>query len=216
MPPALEEKLLHFVDQVLPRCGAIVLSDYGKGVLSDLLLRRIIDAANHQSVPVIVDPKSSDFSLYKGASVITPNEREVASSVPIKIKDNEDLGRAAEYRDNETGMHVIRMSRLSAKLAKEIGLTDEACQLMLQASPIHDVGKIGIPDEILLKPGKMNEKEWKIMKKHPYLVDIFKRALPEMIRIVKELPDEDSADVLKVYRKNGSNKWPQKSLSSIR
>ena len=50
----------------------------------------------------------------------------------------------------------------------------------------------------------------------PYLVDIFKQALPEMIRIVKELPDEDSADVLKVYRKNGSNKWPQKSLSSIR
>ena len=126
------------------------------------------------------------------------------------------LGRAAEYRDNETGMHVIRMSRLSAKLAKEIGLTDEACQLMLQASPMHDVGKIGIPDEILLKPGKLNEKEWKIMKKHPDLVDIFKRALPEMIRIVKELPGEDSADVLKVYRKNGSNKWPQKSLSSIR
>ena len=69
------------------------------------------------------------------------------------------LGRAAEYRDNETGMHVIRMSRLAAKLAKEIGLTDEACQLMLQASPMHDVGKIGIPDEILLKPGKLNEKE---------------------------------------------------------
>ena len=69
------------------------------------------------------------------------------------------LGRAAEYRDNETGMHVIRMSRLSAKLAKEIGLTDEACQLMLQASPMHNVGKIGIPDEILLKPGKLNEKE---------------------------------------------------------
>ena len=48
------------------------------------------------------------------------------------------------------------------------------------------------------------------MKKHPDLVDIFKRALPEMIRIVKELPDEDSADVLKVYRKNGSkNPCPQ-------
>ena len=57
------------------------------------------------------------------------------------------LGRAAEYRDNETGMHVIRMSRVSAKLAKEIGLTDEACQLMLQASPIHDVGKSVSPSK---------------------------------------------------------------------
>ena len=77
------------------------------------------------------------------------------------------LGRAAEYRDNETGMHVIRMSWLSANLAKKIGLTDDECQIMLQASPMHDVGKIGIPDEILLIPGKLNEKEWEIMRKHP-------------------------------------------------
>ncbi len=77
------------------------------------------------------------------------------------------LGRAAEYRDNETGMHVIRMSRLSARLAKEIGLSDKECQLILQASPMHDVGKIGIPDEILLKPEKLNENEWQTMKKHP-------------------------------------------------
>ena len=77
------------------------------------------------------------------------------------------LGRAAEYRDNETGMHVIRMSRLSARLAKEIGLSEQECQLILQASPMHDVGKIGIPDDILLKPGKLDDKEWKTMKMHP-------------------------------------------------
>ncbi|MBL4664840.1 MAG: response regulator [Nitrospinaceae bacterium] len=77
------------------------------------------------------------------------------------------LGRAAEYRDNETGMHVIRMSRLSARLAKEIGLNEKECQLILQASPMHDVGKIGIPDDILLKPGKLDDKEWKTMKMHP-------------------------------------------------
>ena len=77
------------------------------------------------------------------------------------------LGRAAEYRDNETGMHVIRMSRLSALLAKEIGLSEQECQLILQASPMHDVGKIGIPDNILLKPGKLDDKEWKTMKMHP-------------------------------------------------
>lgn len=77
------------------------------------------------------------------------------------------LGRAAEYRDNETGMHIIRMSRLSARLAQALGMNEEECELILNASPMHDVGKIGIPDHILLKPGKLNQAEWEIMKMHP-------------------------------------------------
>jgi putative two-component system response regulator len=56
-------------------------------------------------------------------------------------------------------MHVIRMSRLSAHLAKETGLNEKECRLILQASPMHDVGKIDIPDSILLKPGKLDDKE---------------------------------------------------------
>jgi len=76
------------------------------------------------------------------------------------------LGRAAEYRDNETGFHVIRMSRYSALLGKKIGLDNEKCDLILNASPMHDIGKIGIPDSILLKPGKLDHDEWKIMKTH--------------------------------------------------
>jgi len=79
------------------------------------------------------------------------------------------LGCAAEYRDNETGMHVIRMSHLCARLAAEIGMSEEDCQSILVASPMHDVGKIGIPDEILLKPGPLSESEWKIMKLHPII-----------------------------------------------
>lgn len=77
------------------------------------------------------------------------------------------LGRAAEYRDNETSMHVIRMSQLCYRLAQEIGLGEDQCQLILNASPLHDVGKIGVPDHILLKPGKLNEEEWDAMRKHP-------------------------------------------------
>ena len=77
------------------------------------------------------------------------------------------LGRAAEYRDNETGQHVLRMSHLCAKLGKEIGLPDSVCQVLLHASPLHDVGKIGIPDHILLKAGKLSEEDWEIMKLHP-------------------------------------------------
>ncbi len=76
------------------------------------------------------------------------------------------LGRAGEYRDNETGNHVIRMSQFSYLLAKQIGLPKKQCNLILNASPMHDIGKIGIPDKILLKPGKLDAEEWEIMKTH--------------------------------------------------
>jgi len=79
------------------------------------------------------------------------------------------LGRAAEFKDNETGLHVVRMSKISREIALEIGLDPETAELLMQAAPMHDVGKIGIPDEVLLKPGKLNSKEWKIMKTHPAL-----------------------------------------------
>ncbi|MDH5546501.1 MAG: response regulator [Gammaproteobacteria bacterium] len=76
------------------------------------------------------------------------------------------LGRAAEYRDNETGLHIIRMSRIASLLARAAGLDRDQCELVLNASPMHDVGKIGIPDKILLKPGKLDADEWEIMKTH--------------------------------------------------
>ena len=78
----------------------------------------------------------------------------------------QQLGRAAEYRDNETGNHILRMSHISALLAKFIGWSEADCELMLHASPMHDIGKIGIPDHILLKPGKFESEEWEIMKTH--------------------------------------------------
>ncbi len=76
------------------------------------------------------------------------------------------LGRAAEYRDNETGFHLRRMSWFCALLGKAAGMNREECENLLHASPMHDIGKIGIPDEILLKPGKLDYEEWGIMKTH--------------------------------------------------
>ena len=76
------------------------------------------------------------------------------------------LGRAAEFRDNETGLHIIRMSKTSALLAHSLGWSSTDCELMLNASPMHDIGKIGIPDNILLKPGKLEPHEWEVMKSH--------------------------------------------------
>lgn len=76
------------------------------------------------------------------------------------------LGRAAEYRDNETGLHIIRMSKIAALIAQEYGLKEREVDLILNASPMHDIGKLGIPDRVLLKPGKLDEEEWKIMQTH--------------------------------------------------
>ena len=76
------------------------------------------------------------------------------------------LSRAAEYRDNETGQHIKRMSHMCRTLAAAYGCDAETCDLLFQASPMHDVGKIGIPDAILLKPGRLDTAEWKIMQTH--------------------------------------------------
>lgn len=76
------------------------------------------------------------------------------------------LGSAAEYKDNETGMHIMRMSHYCQLISLAYGLSDEEAEIILNASPMHDVGKIGIPDNILLKPGKLNKEEWGIMTKH--------------------------------------------------
>ena len=76
------------------------------------------------------------------------------------------LGRAAEYRDNETGKHVIRMSLFSERIALAYGLEAQEARRYLAATPMHDVGKIGIRDSILLKPGRLDEDEMAEMKRH--------------------------------------------------
>ncbi|OIQ52238.1 Cyclic di-GMP phosphodiesterase response regulator RpfG [Pseudodesulfovibrio hydrargyri] len=76
------------------------------------------------------------------------------------------LSVAAEYKDNETGMHIVRMSGYCRALAKAAGLDEEAVDLIHSAAPMHDVGKIGIPDHILTKPARLDHDEWEIMKTH--------------------------------------------------
>ena len=76
------------------------------------------------------------------------------------------LGLAAEYKDNETGLHVIRMSHYSHVLGLAAGMTAHHADDLLHAAPMHDVGKIGIPDRILQKPGPLDPDEWAIMQTH--------------------------------------------------
>ncbi len=76
------------------------------------------------------------------------------------------LSRAAEHKDKDTGAHIQRMSRFSAAVARQMGLDDSTVEAILYAAPMHDVGKIGIPDLILIKPGRLAPDEWEIMKQH--------------------------------------------------
>lgn len=76
------------------------------------------------------------------------------------------LGVAAEYRDEETGSHILRMSHSCVLLAQALGWNEDECDLIMNASPMHDIGKIGIPDAILRKPGRLEPDEWEVMQTH--------------------------------------------------
>ena len=79
------------------------------------------------------------------------------------------LGRAAEFKDNETGNHVLRMSHYARLIALADGLGEESAGIIFNTAPMHDIGKIGIPDAILLKPGKLDAAEWEVMYQHPIM-----------------------------------------------
>lgn len=79
------------------------------------------------------------------------------------------LGRAAEFKDNQTGLHVIRMSHYSRLVGAAAGIPEDELEVLLNAAPMHDVGKIGIPDRILLKPGRLTDEEWDLMHRHPVM-----------------------------------------------
>ncbi len=97
-------------------------------------------------------------------------EREVAKRTEeirsVQLEVVKRLGMAGEFRDNETGAHVVRMSRISEVIARGAGLDEKMCELILHSSTMHDVGKIGVPDRVLLKAGKLDDEEWAVMKSH--------------------------------------------------
>ena len=76
------------------------------------------------------------------------------------------LGKSAEYRDNETGAHVVRVGEVCRLLALGLGFSPAAADVIRDAAPLHDIGKIGVPDHILLKPGRLNDDEMTIMRRH--------------------------------------------------
>jgi len=86
--------------------------------------------------------------------------------VEAQIEIIERLAIAAEFRDDNTGQHTQRVAQMSALLARQLGLPDAQVSLIARAAPLHDVGKIGVPDTILLKIGKLTPAEFELVKQH--------------------------------------------------
>jgi len=111
-----------------------------------------------------------------GLAVRKLNDRaaDLASEVAIatrKLQEREEeiilrLALAVEYRDNDTGEHTLRVAKYSRIIAEELGLPSRLCRDIYLAAPLHDVGKVAIPDNILLKPGRLNEQEMAVIRTH--------------------------------------------------
>lgn len=98
------------------------------------------------------------------------------------------LARAAEFRDPETGAHIVRMAHYSQRIARQLGLDDELCERILSAAPMHDIGKVGTPDHILLKPGRLTAEELVVMHQHSRIGhDILKGSSSPMIQMAAEI-----------------------------
>lgn len=98
------------------------------------------------------------------------------------------LGRAAEYRDDSTGMHIQRMSRISRLLGLSVGFTEQEADMLMYAAMMHDIGKIGIPDEILRKPGPLTAEEFEKIKAHPEIgAAIIGEQRSELLRQAREI-----------------------------
>ncbi len=110
---------------------------------------------------------ATHLALYDQNQELEKKVRErTAEVVETRLEIIQRLARAAEYRDNETGEHIVRMSRYCRIISLASGHSAEYAEMILNAAPLHDIGKIGIPDAILLKPGRLDRDEFEIIKSH--------------------------------------------------
>jgi putative two-component system response regulator len=142
-----------------------------RGEIDDEATGFACGAADYLSKPVTTSKVRArvrtHLALYDQNQVLEEKVRERTTELnDTRLEIIRRLGLAAEYKDNETGMHVIRMSHYSQFIAREYGLSAGEAELVLHAAPMHDVGKIGIPDRVLLKPAKLDDNEWNIMRTH--------------------------------------------------
>jgi len=129
-----------------------------------LRMKEAHDAVKHHQAELEQTIQKKTADLRQVLQEVTEAQRDYYRA---QIETIERLGVAAEYKDEETGLHIKRMSGYCHTVARKLKLAPHECETIQYASPMHDVGKIGIPEAILLKPGKLDAKEWETMKRHP-------------------------------------------------
>ena len=141
------------------------------------------------SPPLVLARVHTHLALYDQSRVLEQKVRErTAELQQTRQEIIKRLGRAAEFKDNETGLHVIRMSHYTRLMAEVVERGHEWSDLVFNAAPMHDIGKIGIPDKVLLKPGKLDAAEWQLMRQHPeFGATIIGEHNSDLLRISREI-----------------------------
>ncbi len=136
-----------------------------------LLPEADVDATSAASGPALgPDDDLIGGDLYRMIADLQADIRERDATISLLAKVRQEalmrLALAAEFKDGDTGTHIVRIGAYSALLARECGMDREYCRKIAFAAPMHDVGKIGVPDSILRKPGALTDDERQTMKRH--------------------------------------------------
>lgn len=151
------------------------------GELSDEMLGFDIGGVDYITKPV--KPPLVRRRVQTHLSLVRVEELE-----KTRLQIIERLGRAAEFKDNETGLHVIRMSHYARMIAEKCEVSASWVRQLFLAAPMHDVGKIGVPDSILTKPGPLDEAEWALMRKHPEIgAEIIGASEKGLLQLAREI-----------------------------
>ena len=182
----------------LPRFGGIPMIMLTGAADADLRQRALMSGANDfLTRPVDTDEfKARLFSLLSlRMSLVNPLDRVERLAHDVELLERQALEREHEQiifklsqlstsRDEETGNHMHRVAHISRLLAQELGHDDSFCDAIYLAAPMHDIGKVGIPDKILLKPGKLTPEEWEVMKTHTTIgYDVLRGSSSPLLRM---------------------------------
>ncbi len=134
---------------------------------NDFLTKPVDTVEFHGRLKNMLVLRDSQKKLADHASWLADEVKKATAQ--ILARENEiilRLSKATDYRDPETGAHILRMAHYARHIAENLGLPEAERDLLFQAAPMHDIGKVGVPDQILLKPGKYEPEEFEIMKSH--------------------------------------------------
>jgi len=184
-----------FIGLICLVCAVPVSFIISSSISSPLIkLKNIMDEAQSGKLDVKLTDNNSDE-----IAEIATGFNDMISSIRLLIKDNIDtqneivfkLGAVTEARSQETGNHIIRVAYYSKLIAMKLGVSEEDADILKMASTLHDIGKISIPDRVLLKPGKLTQEEFEIMKTHTVIgYDILSNSNKPILKIASKIAHE--------------------------